>query len=97
MSKLKDKFETLFDEKNDVNENIVAMTFFMACFAVFSFGFIIAGSLSCFSFYPAISFLIGMIICLVGAFIFKAHEQGTLTGEQFVNATSNAISNACKK
>lgn len=57
MLKLKDKFGTLFDEKNDVNENIVAMAFFMACFAVFSIGFIIAGALSCFSFYPAISFL----------------------------------------
>lgn len=88
---IKDKLSTLFDETNDINENIVAMTFFMGLFLIFSIAFMFAGALSAFSIYPVISFLMGMIVCLIGAFIFKAHEQGTLTGEQFVNSVSEGV------
>ena len=93
----KERLLTLFDETNDINENIVAMTFFICLLAILFIFFIIASCLSFLTILPACCFLFGMIVCLIGAFMFKAHEQGTLTGTDVVVATSKVLEGITEK
>jgi hypothetical protein len=67
------------------------MTFFMGMFLFFSFCFFLAGVFSFLDCMPAICFFIAMVLSLIGAFIFKAHEQGTLTGDNFVKSLSDSV------
>lgn len=96
---LKAMFERLFRDDNTVNENIVAMTFLFLegiPLAITIIIFCIVGgcSSSLFNGFHISAIVISglYIMNLLIALLFKAHEQGTLTGEQLVNSVSTTIS-----
>ena len=96
---LKEMFGQLFHDDNTVNENIVAMTFLFLggiplAITVIIFCIIGGCSNSLFnSFHVSAIVISGLyIVNLLIALLFKAHEQGTLTGEQLVNSVSTTIS-----